>query len=135
MKGFDFSGYLAVTGAVAMRLAAVIILVALVVGVLCLCAYIFSVSLEYLNVFNAYASRSEVLPALTHLIASAFYLLLTMLVLLLIGILVYMLIVSLVEVKAVNTYILQNRLLSCCRVVAKYISLFPLCFCGDVGYD
>jgi hypothetical protein len=79
----------------ARRIIAVTILVALLIAIAYFCIYSFTMSLEQLGVFKTYAEKSEVLSALIHLIASALYLLLAMIILLFIGILVYMAIVML----------------------------------------
>jgi hypothetical protein len=79
----------------ARRIIAVTILVALLIVIAYFCIYSFTMSLEQLGVFKTYAEKSEIISALTHLIASALYLLLAMIILLFIGILVYMAIVML----------------------------------------
>jgi hypothetical protein len=88
----------------ARRIIAVTILVALFIAIAYFCIYSFTMSLEQLGVFKTYAEKSEIISALTHLIASALYLLFAIIMLILIGILAYLIIALLQTELYINVF-------------------------------
>jgi hypothetical protein len=74
-----------------MRRSVIAVVVILFIATVYLCVYAFQQSIDALNRYRECAERSEVLQALSHLTTSALYLLFSVLMLLIIGIVLYVL--------------------------------------------